>query len=106
MRRRIMNTEKNKELFLGRLGKNPELKYTKTQRAVCNLSVALNKNDGETIWKKVKVWGKAAEDCNLYLKKGSQIFVSGKKEESTYYKDSRPIKNIEVIAEHVGFLSF
>ncbi len=60
----------NKELFMGRLGVNPELKYTPSQKAICELSVAVMHREGHTLWKKVVVWGRQAELCPLYLKKG------------------------------------
>ena len=95
------------ELFLGRLGVNPELKYTKEGKAVCNLSVAVNKtSDDKAIWKKVVVWEKQAEQCNLYLKKGNQVFVHGRIEKKNYLaKDGNTKTYEEVKANLVGFLS-
>lgn len=67
------------EVFMGRLGKNPELRYTKKSEPVCSLSVAVNKKSEEQPdWKRVVVWGKQAENCNLLLKKGNEIFVQGR----------------------------
>ena len=95
------------ELFLGRLGINPELKYTKDGKAVCKLSVAVNKtSDDKAIWKKVVVWEKQAEQCNLYLKKGNQVFVQGRTEKKNYLaKDGNAKTFQEVNANLVGFLS-
>ena len=56
-----------KELFMGRLGKEPDLRYTKTQKPVCYLSVATSREEEQkTKWNKVVVWGKQAELCNIY----------------------------------------
>lgn len=77
----------NKVIILGRLGQDPELKYTPSGAAVCNFSVATSetwtdKNSGQkqerTEWHRVVVWGKLAELCNQYLAKGRQAFVEGK----------------------------
>lgn len=77
----------NKVIILGRLGQDPELKYTPSGAAVCNFSLATSetwndKNSGQkqekTEWHRVVVWGKLAELCNQYLAKGRQAFVEGK----------------------------
>ncbi len=77
----------NKVILLGRLGQEPELKYTPSGAAVCNFSLATSetwndKNSGQkqerTEWHRVVVWGKLAELCNQYLAKGRQAFVEGR----------------------------
>ena len=76
----------NKVIILGRLGQDPELKYTPGGAAVCNFSLATSENwtdkSGEkqerTEWHRIVVWGKLAELCNQYLSKGRQAFVEGK----------------------------
>ena len=66
----------NKVILLGRLGQDPELKYTPSGAAVCNFSLATSeswndKNSGQkqerTEWHRVVVWGKLAKLCNQYL---------------------------------------
>lgn len=65
-------------LIFGRLGKEPELKYTPKQTPVCNLDVAEDVDGQEKPnWHKVIVWGKQAELCKVMLKKGSTVFVRG-----------------------------
>lgn len=68
--------------FSGRLGRDPEMRYTPQGKAVCNMSVACNINqyiNGSfstvTAWLRVTVWGAAAEACNTYLRKGSEVIV-------------------------------
>lgn len=77
----------NKVILLGRLGQDPELKYTPSGAAVCNFSLATteswnDKSSGQkqerTEWHRVVVWGKLAELCNQYLAKGRQAFVEGR----------------------------
>ncbi len=97
--------ETNIETFMGRLGRDPELKYTKKQEPVCHLSVAINKNNDERpIWKKVIVWGKQAELCSLYLKKGKEVFVQGKTEQKSFETKEGGMKSYEeTSARLVGF---
>ncbi|MCT4641237.1 MAG: single-stranded DNA-binding protein [Bacteriovoracaceae bacterium] len=91
--------------FVGKLGKNPELKYTKTQKAVCYLSVAVNdKKTNQTRWEKVKVWEKQAELANLYLKKGSDVFVQGRINKVSFVGTDGKTKSYnEVNASLIGF---
>ena len=92
-------------LFIGRLGKNPELKYTKKQQAVCYLSVAVNNEvEQKTEWNRVVVWGKQAELANQYLKKGNEVFVQGRKEVKFYNGNDGEMKSYtEVNARLIGF---
>ena len=76
----------NKVMIIGRLGRDPEMRYTPAGQAVTNFSVATSRqytgSDGnqvkETIWFRVSAWGKQAETCNQYLKKGSKVLVEGR----------------------------
>lgn len=95
------------EVFVGRLGKKPELKYTQKQEPICYLSVAINKTDSETPdWKQVVVWGRQAEQCNLFLKKGNEVFVQGRINEREY-TDREGKKQIfkEIKAKLIGFIN-
>jgi single-strand DNA-binding protein len=75
-----------KIIIVGNLGKDPEMRYTPTGQAVTSFSVAVNEQytdkNGEkvkkTIWFRVSAWGKQAEVCDEYLKKGSQVLIDGK----------------------------
>lgn len=75
----------NKVILLGRLGQDPELKYTPSGTAVCNFSLATSErwkdksgNQQErTEWHRIVVWGKLAEVANQYLAKGRQAYVEG-----------------------------
>ncbi len=75
----------NKVILIGRLGQEPELKYTPSGAAVCNFTLATSETwtdkNGQkqerTEWHRVVVWGKLAELCNQYLAKGRQCFVEG-----------------------------
>jgi len=75
----------NKVMLLGRLGKEPEVRYTQDGSMVVNFSLATDesyKKDGEKVqkteWHKIVVFGKLAEICAKYLNKGSLVYVEGK----------------------------
>ena len=73
-------------IIVGNLGRDPEMRYTPSGTPVTSLSVATNRkytgSDGqvvkETTWFRVSVFGKAAENCAQYLKKGSAVLVDGR----------------------------
>ena len=74
-----------KLILVGRLGHDPEMRYTPAGVAVTNFSLASNRkytnSDGnqveETLWVRVTTWGKLAENCNQYLEKGRQVLIEG-----------------------------
>lgn len=76
----------NKVIIIGRLGTDPELRYTQANTAVCNVNVATSDRykdkNGEyqesVEWHKVVLWGKTAETVSEYLKKGSLACFEGK----------------------------
>lgn len=100
----------------GRLGSDPEMRYTPAGQEVCNFSVATDRKyknkDGETVsdttWFRVAVWGAMAAACNKYLKKGSAVLVTGRlaTEIKVYQTTSGEAKaSYEVTAENVRFLN-
>jgi len=72
--------------FIGRLGRDPEIKYTQGGVAICNFSIAVSdsyqdKNgvkQEKTEWINLVAWSKLAEICGQYLRKGSKIYASGR----------------------------
>jgi single-strand DNA-binding protein len=75
----------NKVIIIGNLGKDPEVKFMPDGTAIANLTIATSEkfktNDGstreETEWHNVSFFGKIAEVCQNYLKKGSSVYVEG-----------------------------
>ncbi|TVR16134.1 MAG: single-stranded DNA-binding protein [Balneolaceae bacterium] len=75
----------NKAMIIGRLGQDPEVRYTQSNTAVATLSVATSERykdrNGElqekTEWHRVVAWGRTAEICQEYLKKGSLAYFEG-----------------------------
>jgi len=108
-------------IIVGNLGRDPEMRYTPSGQAVTNFSVATSRqytaSDGnhikETIWFRVSTWGKQAETCNQYLKKGSKVLVEGRLTPDAATggprlwtrQDGTPAASFEVSASTVRFLS-
>ncbi len=103
----------NKVILVGNLGADPELKYTPSNRPVCNLSVATNevwKDKGgqkqeRTEWHRVNVWGEPAEHCSKYLSKGRMVYVEGRIQTRKWQdKEGKDRYSTEVVADRVVFL--
>jgi single-strand DNA-binding protein len=103
----------NKVILVGRLGADPELKYTTSGKAVCNLSVATNESwktkSGEkqerTEWHRVQIWGDQAENCSKYLAKGRMVCLEGKLQTRSWEdKNGQKRYTTEVVADRVVFL--
>jgi single-strand DNA-binding protein len=108
-------------VIVGNVGKNPELRYTPSGQAVTSFSVATNRqystgtgeNVTETIWFRVSTWGKLAETCNQYVKKGSKVLIEGRLTPDKVTGNPRVFQkqdgtsgaNFEVNASTVRFLS-
>jgi single-strand DNA-binding protein len=103
----------NKVLLIGNLGKDPEVRFTPSGRAVGRFPLATSEvwNDAEgqrqerTEWHNVVVWGKQAETCGQYLAKGRQVFVEGSVRTRQYDdKEGNRRYMTEIIAQRVQFL--
>lgn len=102
----------NKAIILGRLGRDPELRYMQNGQPVCKLNVATsrkytNKNNEmveETEWHRVTVWGKQAEHCNNFLTKGREVYVEGRLRTSSYDKEGQKHYTTEIVADTVQFI--
>jgi len=108
-------------IIAGNLGRDPELRYTTSGQAVVNFSVATSRSyqdsNGqqikETIWFRVTAWGKLAETCNQYLKKGAKVIVEGRLKPDLNTggpriwtrQDGTPAASFEVTAQTVRFIS-
>ncbi|MBW7920245.1 MAG: single-stranded DNA-binding protein [Anaerolineae bacterium CFX3] len=108
-------------IITGNVGRDPEMRYTPAGQAVTSFSVAVNEtytnNAGEkvkkTIWFRISAWGKQAEICNQYVKKGQMILVEGRLtgDQATggprvwTGQDGQPRASFEITASIVRFLS-
>jgi single-strand DNA-binding protein len=100
----------NRIILIGRLTKDPELRYTPNGVAVASFTLAVNRpftnqqGEKEADFINIIVWRKTAENCANYLKKRSQTAVEGRLQIRTYDKDGFKKWITEVIAEKVEFL--
>ena len=103
----------NKAILLGNLGKDVELTYTPGGKAVARFSIATSQSwtgkEGDrheqTDWHKIVAWGKLAENCDHYLKKGRQVYVEGRLETRTFEDREKQKRTItEIVAQQVVFL--
>lgn len=97
-----MNSKSPVTVF-GRLGGDPELKYTQSQKPVCTFSIA-EKVEGslEPRWHQVVVWGKQGEDCKLHLAKGRTVFVQGQMNSRAYVHNGENRTQMELTADFIG----
>lgn len=101
----------NKVILIGRLTKDPDLRYTPSNVAAANFTVAVNRpftnQNGvrEADFINVVVWRKQAENVKKYITKGSQVAVEGRIQTRNYDdKDGKKVYVTEVVADNVQFL--
>jgi single-strand DNA-binding protein len=103
----------NKVILVGNLGADPELKYTPSNRPVCNLSIATNEvwkdkagqKQERVEWHRVNVWGDQAEHCSKYLAKGRMVYVEGRIQTRKWQdKEGKDRYTTDVVADRVVFL--
>jgi single-strand DNA-binding protein len=103
----------NKVILVGRLGRDPETRYTGSGQAVANFSVATDESykdrNGErqkrTEWHKIVVWGKQAEIAQQYLKKGSLVFIEGRIQSREWQdKEGQKRTSFEIVANNFRML--
>jgi single-strand DNA-binding protein len=103
----------NKVILVGRLGRDPETRFTSGGQAVANFSVATDESykdrNGErqkrTEWHKIVVWGKQAEIAQQYLKKGSLVFIEGRIQSREWQdKEGQKRTSFEIVANNFRML--
>jgi single-strand DNA-binding protein len=103
----------NKVILVGNLGADPQIRYTPQGTAVANFSLATterftNKNgerESRTEWHRIVAWGRLAEICNEYLKKGKQIYIEGRIQTRQWDdKDGNKKFTVEIIAQNMVML--
>lgn len=96
----------------GRLTDDPELRYTSSGTAVCDLSIAVNryyrdKNDEqveETSFFDVTAWGNTAEQCDQYLSRGQQVIIQGRLKQDRWESENGDSRSkVKIVAENVQF---
>lgn len=101
----------NKVILIGRLTKDPEIRYTTKNNPVASFSLAVNRDyinengEREADFINIVVWNKQAENCSKYINKGSQISIEGRIQTRSYEdKNGEKRYTTEVIADQVHFL--
>ncbi|MCW5828428.1 MAG: single-stranded DNA-binding protein [Deltaproteobacteria bacterium] len=105
----------NKVMLIGRLGKDPEQRFTGGGTEVCQFTLATNEFDGRdeqgqtkerTEWHDIVAYGKLAEICNKYLAKGRQAFIEGKLQTRKWEdkQSGEPRRRTEIVAREVVLL--
>ena len=103
----------NKVFLIGRLGRDPEVRYMPNGEAVCNFSVATSKSwkdqsgqrQEKTEWHNITMYRKLAEIAGQYLTKGSQVYLEGKIQSRKYQgKDGIERTSYEIIANEMKML--
>ncbi len=103
----------NKVMLIGRLGRDPEMRYTPSGRPVTSFSLATsrtwNTSDGErrteTEWFNIVAWGSLAEICKNFLTKGQQVYIEGRLQ-TRHWDDAEGNKHsaVEVVANEMIIL--
>lgn len=108
----------NKTIMLGRLVRDPELRFIPSGQAVCNFTLAIDRPlskekkselqaKGQPVadFPRIIVWGKLAELCANYLSKGKQVALEGTLQTSTYKTNTGETRySTDVVASHVEFI--
>ncbi len=96
----------NNVTLIGRVGKQPELRYTNGGTAVCELSIAVDGTDDNVEWIPVVTWGRTAEAVAQHVQKGRQIGVEGELRVNEWEPDNGPKRHdVKVHARRVDFLA-
>ncbi len=95
----------NQAILIGNLGNDPELSYSRNGDPYTKFNIATNERDGKTNWHRIICFGKTAENCERYLKKGSKVAVLGRIEYGQYEdRDGITRYTTDIIAFNVEFL--
>ena len=104
----------NKVQIIGNLGKDPEMKYTPSGKAITTFSVAVGRvsrnpdsgqSEEQTEWFRVVAWEKLAETCNQFLHKGSKVYIEGRLQTRSWKDNNgQDQKMVEVVANEMMML--
>jgi len=103
----------NRVQLIGRLGRDPESKFTPTGKRVAHFSIVISNqwktNEGETKdsteWVNVETWERLSTVCQEYLRKGSLVYIDGRLKTDKYEVESEIKYFTKVVASNVQFLS-
>jgi single-strand DNA-binding protein len=104
----------NRIQLIGRLGKDPESKFTPTGKKVAHFSIAISNrwknSEGEsreyTEWVNVEAWSRLGEVCQEYLKKGSLVYIDGRLKTDRYESEGETKFYTKVITQFTQFMAY
>ena len=102
-----MSNDLNLCTFIGRLGKDPESKAMPSGTEVCDFSIAVGwkfKDKEGTEWVNVTTFGGLAGVCSQYLRKGSQVMISGRMRTESWEKDGQKHYKTKIVADNMQML--
>lgn len=91
--------------LIGRLTRDPELRYTAGQTAVCDFTIAVKRDKDNSDFPRIKAFGKEAENLEKFKKKGDLIGISGHIKTGTYLKDGKTVYTQDLIADRIEYLT-
>lgn len=103
----------NRVILMGNMTRDPEVRYTPSGLAVCDIGMAINdrrkdNNSGEwieeTTFVDVTLWGRTAETCGQYLSKGAPVLIEGRLKLDTWEQDGQKRSKMKVIGEKMQML--
>lgn len=97
----------NKVILLGNLGRDPEVKATSSGSSIANFSIATSRKvngETQTEWHNIVAFGKVAEICAQYLKKGSSVYIEGRLRTRDWVKDGQKHYTTEILCDMVQML--
>ncbi len=97
----------NNVSLIGRLTKDPEVRYTEQQLAVARFNIAIDRigKDKGADYPNIVVFGKQAENCEKYLSKGKKVGITGHIQTGSYEKDGQKIYTTDIVADRIEFLT-
>lgn len=102
-----MANDLNQCNFIGRLGKDPEVRYSQSGVAVASFSIAVGwkgKDSEGAEWVSITAFDKLAEICGEYLEKGAQVYISGRMKTEKYEKDGVTRYSTKIVADRMQML--
>ena len=102
----------NKVILVGRLGGDPEVRYTASQQPICSFGLATSERykdkegnmQEKTEWHRVVLWRRLAEIAGEYLKKGSKVYIEGQLQTRKWEQDGQTRYTTEVVGRDMQFL--
>ena len=102
----------NNVTLIGRLTRDPDVRYTDANMAIARFSIAINRGkdkngeDRGADFPNIVAFGKTAENCEKFLAKGRQVAIQGRLQTGSYEKDGRKVYTTDVVADRVEFIDW